>query len=720
MRPRVLLGLAAFALIAAVVGALGPATHRTAVYTWPNEPLPAATPDRHWYTPLVLIRRTPATFEATIPCSGIRPLPRTPTPVVLLSTARQPARSGALSITRSQGRLVAAVGGSELARFALDPVGGACVLDVRMDEERWLFRHGGAVREGEFDGNGPVVAGLFTGIDLRASPMPSVRLETVPFGTAPAARQKLAWIVSALAILLVFVAAAGVGRTRPRRSLRILGGRALRALRPVDAFVVGVLLVWWVLGPSFYDDGWVKIRQANYDAQGGFSNYYTSYGVNFPLGFWLEWMQHWVVGKFDDVLALRAPALVLVAAIWVVSRILLGRMPSAAASTQGAQWTLGIAFLLCALSWNVTLRPEPVIAFLAVCSLGCAAWFLERPGPAPLALATPIVALGFTAHPAGLVVVAPLLVVLPAAVRWIRASGWLVPAAIVLSGIAFVVVLVTVGADLFQRLSDARGIRDYGDARSTWRGELERYLLTGLSSSPLRRESVALMVAALLAFLLRCDRSPRPLLDLPAASLGLALVLMVPTPSKWIWHFGVLTGLAAVAIAAEYSRLREQASRRGTLTPFVAAGIVTVIAGWHWSPRINWGDLDLRTLDWEPGFELGLAMSRIGWGLVVAGLGAAVLVELARGASRSASGRARFLPWLLPALALAVAALAVGRQLRTSQATPILDPWFAALALVAAGVAAGALALLVRQGGKAISRGAWSLLPWLVPLAVIP
>ena len=721
-RPRILLGLAGFALIAAVVGALGPATDRTATYTWPTEPLPAATPDRHWYTPLLLIQRSPATFEATVPCSGIRPLPRTPRPLTLLATARRPIEAGALSITSSSGRLVAAVGGTELASFRLDSEPGQpCVLDVQMGDGRWVLRHDESVDQGDFEGDLPIVAGLFTGVDLRASPTMSVRLETVPFGTTPTLLQKLAWIVSALVALLVLGAVAGVDRLRPHgRSIRPLANRAFRSVRLVDAFVVGVVLVWWVLGPSFYDDGWVKVRQANYDFQGGFSNYYTTYGANLPLDFWVEWMQHWVVGKFDDVLALRSPAIGLILASWAICRLLLGRLPIAAASTRGAQWTLGFAFLLFALSWNVTLRPEPVVAFLAVCSLGCAAWFLERPGPAPLALATPIVALGLTAHPAGLVVVAPLLVVLPAAVRWIRASGWLVPAAIVLSGIAFFVVLVTVGADLFQRLSDARGIRDYGDARSTWRGELERYLLTGLSSSPLRRESVALMVAAVLAFLLRRDRSPRPLLDLPAASLGLALVLMVPTPSKWIWHFGVLTGLAAVVIAAEYSRLREQASRRGTLTPFVAAGIVTVIAAWHWSPRINWGDLDLRTLDWEPGFELGLAMSRIGWGLVVAGLGAAVLVELARGASRSASARARFLPWLLPALALAVAALAVGRQLRTSQATPILDPWFAALALVAAGVAAGALVLLVRQGGKAISRAAWSLLPWLVPLAVIP
>ena len=68
------------------------------------------------------------------------------------------------------------------------------------------------------------------------------------------------------------------------------------------------------------------------------------------------------------------------------------------------------------------------------------------------------------------------------------------------------------------------------------------------------------MGLAVLAFLLR-RRRERASLDLASASLGVALRLLIATPSKWPWHFGALVGIAAVAVASETIRLSQ--GRRG-------------------------------------------------------------------------------------------------------------------------------------------------------------
>jgi hypothetical protein len=140
-------------------------------------------------------------------------------------------------------------------------------------------------------------------------------------------------------------------------------------------------------------------------------------------------------------------------------------------------------------------------------------------------------------------------------------------------------------------------------------------------------------VLAVLALLLRGRREPGRVLDLPAASVGVALLLFIATPTKWPWHFGMLIGIGAVGVAAETARLVEDArlARGWRARPFLVVGAATLAAAWAWSPRTTWGDLDLRTLDWTIGIESRVTLAKLAGIAPAALLVALALVAVGRG-----------------------------------------------------------------------------------------
>jgi hypothetical protein len=167
---------------------------------------------------------------------------------------------------------------------------------------------------------------------------------------------------------------------------------------------------------------------------------------------------------------------------------------------------------------------------------------------------------------------------------------------------------------------------------------------------------VALLLLAVLALVLRRRREPQPLLDLPATALGVALLLFLATPTKWPWHFGVLIGLGALAVAAETARLRSEArlAQRWDPRPYFVVVAAAAAAGWAWFPRLPWGDLDLRTMDWTLGLESRITLAKAAGFLPVALLAALALLELTR---RAASGGEHGAPWRAAALTAPVVAV---------------------------------------------------------------
>jgi cell wall arabinan synthesis protein len=640
-----ILGLAIFALACAAVGALGPAEHLRTRYSWPPPDLPSTQPARLWYTPLLVARHEPESITARLPCVLPRPLRGAGSPVTVLATARDAAGAGGLAVMRVRGQLLVEIGNDVLARTDLPSrqlTKQDCAYSLTLAGGQWSLGGGpGDLAKGGSLERLPVVNGLFSGLDLRSGERPSIEVTTAVHGSRTTARQKVAWALALLTGLAALILVAGA--RRPRRPKGV-ARRAAAHTRSADGVVAVVLLGWWLIGPAFFDDGWVLARQQNFSASGGFSAYYTSFGVNLPLDYWLEWAEHWLMQSTSALLVLRVPALVCLAATWILCRWILSRSvrsPSggerrsvSASSGPMALWALASAFLVCALAWGMTLRPEPIVCLLVTGVLACVVRFLERGTTAPLAVAAVLVALALSAHPAGLVSLAPLVVAAPRLAVWARPR---LPAAstLVLGGLALFGVLALLGSDLRQKRADALSLRAFGDETASWRDELTRYDLLSSApyGTPLRRESVALLVLAVLAFLLRSRRDrPGRLLDLHAASLGVALVLLIPTPTKWPWHFGTLIGLAAVAVAAETARLGEDArlARGLSARPFFFVGAATLAAAWAWSPRTTWGDLDLRTLDWTLGIESKVTLAKLGGIAPAALLVTLALAELGR------------------------------------------------------------------------------------------
>jgi hypothetical protein len=639
--PRFPLWIALLAVVASVIGAVGPADHLRTAVSWPPRNVPAAAPSRLWYTPLLLIRQKPEVISARVPCSLPEPLGAATLPVTVLATARSPERSGGLEIVRDDNALAVKVGARVLARLDLpkSQAGlGECRYALRLGQGTWSVQGGPedtASQGGSLEAM-PFTSGIFSALDLRSGSSPSIELITSVHAGRPTTRQAIAWILAVLAAISALVLTAvsrGSGRTwgAPRAALRVGAAHA----QWVDAVVAVLLVAWWFLSPAVWDEGWIAATLRNFSASGDFSTYYNAFGANHPFSYWLEWMLHWPARASTASVVLRIPALLCLGATWVLCRWILARTLTSVGRDATAVWAMAGMFLLGGLGWGMTLRPEPEVALLGAGVLACTVRFLDRRMTAPLALATVLIVLAIAAHPGGVVTIAPLLAAAPQILGWarVRLSG---AATIISADLALLIVLVFVGSDVDLRLSDARTIGVYGGVAADWRDEAQRYdLLFGAGHEiPLRHGFVALMFAAVLAYVLRKRSAGQAALDLASISLALGLLLLVATPTKLPYHFGGLVGVAAVAVAGETARLRvrSRSTAGWAVVPFLAVAVTVVAIAWSWEPRSAWNALDLRSLSWQLGFESRSPLSA-GASLVplTALLAALALVRVARG-----------------------------------------------------------------------------------------
>jgi hypothetical protein len=413
-----------------------------------------------------------------------------------------------------------------------------------------------------------------------------------------------------------------------------------------------------------------------FESSRGFSNYYSNIGANLPLNYWHEWLEHWLVQATTSLPVLRLQALACLAVAWICIRWVLARVLRSSVGESGvALWSAACVFLVGALSWGMTLRPEPLSAVLAIGVAVCVVRFLERETVAPVATAAVLLVLAVSSHHAGIVALAPVLVAAPALFRWAR-GHFAVATTIGAATCALLATLLFVGSDLEQRRLDAQITRLYG-ATETWRDEIARYAFLSAEDygTPLRRLSVALMGLVVLAFLLRASRERRGLLDFPATVLTVGLVLLVLTPSKWPSHFGALIAFAAIAFGAEAARLRDEGLRavRWRAWPVFALVAASAVAAWSWWTREQWNVIDLRTLDWHPAFEDSIPIAQLAALLPLGALGAVVAVAFARSRrDRLPQAPWRVAAWTGPLLAVPLIAFTVALLLADALKT---DGW---------------------------------------------
>src|SRR5436309_106630 len=371
--------LAGLALLCAAVAALAPAEHLRTTYSWPPRNLPSTQPASTWYTPLLLARHEPARLSAEVPDELPPPLPGATRPPVVLATARSPATTGGLAVTEVGRHLDVSVGSTVLTRVDL-PANAAsdCAYSLQLSGGAWSITGGPAHTERNGSVTMPIVDGLYSSLDLRRGTAPTAEVTTTVHGSRSTPAQTVLRVIGVLCALgaLVLVSVTG-GARGPRRSLgaRLRAGAAHVGL--VDAVVAIVLLGWWILGPAYFDDGWIVATQKNFAHAGYFSSYYDSFGVTLSLQYWLEWLDHWLYSGSSSLLVLRLPALVCLAATWVLCRWAFGRVARAAPG-RAALWTLATMFVVGAFAWGMTLRPEPVVALIVGGVLACTVRFLER------------------------------------------------------------------------------------------------------------------------------------------------------------------------------------------------------------------------------------------------------------------------------------------------------------------------------------------------------
>ena len=245
----------------------------------------------------------------------------------------------------------------------------------------------------------PVVNGLFSELDLRSGSTPTVAITTRVHATQASARQTIGWIVATLTAVAALLLVAVTRRPKPWAVTSGLARDAVTGARAADVVVALVLIAWWVLAPAFYDDGWTIARQRTFASSGGFSNYFDSLAANLPLGYWLEWVQHWLTESTESLLILRLPALLCLAGTWVLCRWILGRATLVAQGRdQLAVWAMTCGFLTGAMAWGMTLRPEPQVALLVTGAVACIVRLLERGTVSTLALAAVLTPLAYTVH----------------------------------------------------------------------------------------------------------------------------------------------------------------------------------------------------------------------------------------------------------------------------------------------------------------------------------
>ncbi len=612
-RAGVLAGLAVLTLVAALGVLLAPVVADDPVVSWPR----AGQPARSTVLPLVPYR--PLSLDARVPCSTLSALDRRPDGGdalrTLPATASKPGSiSQGLVVAVRRGVVRVSASGRVLVREAL-PAGG-CTYQVLADAGGVRVLRDGApgssaalpvpeVGELATDAGGqPASAGLAVSLHTDA------RYESTPTVL------KTGLLVVCAAALLALLALAW----------RWWGGQVTHLQRPrlgvADAVLLVVSVGWVLLAPTNFDDPWYLLMARGADVSGSVGNAIYMFNVTEnPFVASQYVLQAW--GRLGHLLGadwglawMRLVPLVYGLATWLLLRVLLVAGFGRELGTRRAAWALLVAYLLWWLPYGMTLRPEPLIVLLAAATLLLAELARRRRSVGALALATATAALAMSASPSGLVAAAPLVPALPWLWRWLRAQGSLARVATVLLLAASGTSLVLVGfADAtLGDVLESTAVHQWYYQTFSWYQEKVHYqtILSFKDSCQwARRAPVVLTIAVLLVVAVGSARHARKdkdragkdrarkdedsagddpvrrLLVSGAACSAIALMLLTPTPTKFVNHFGAVAAAPTVFLAA--ALLRSPLPRRVcAITATVTTALLVGAMSWSFAGPNLW------------------------------------------------------------------------------------------------------------------------------------
>ncbi|WP_422627806.1 arabinosyltransferase domain-containing protein [Rhodococcus sp. (in: high G+C Gram-positive bacteria)] len=671
------------AIVGGVVGILAalaipflPVHQTEATISWPQDgSLAGVTAPLVSYSPIEL--------DVTVPCATVRELADAGGGV-LVSTA--PVGAAAPDRWALSARVIA--GDDPDPRFEVvarntiqlsEPVaaltGADCAVTVSSTPTRTVVAVTGpetTVPERVVDRDlRPQMVGVFS--DLEGTAPEGLRVAATldtRFTTSPTPVKLAAMLVAILATALALWSLHRIDAADGRRTRRFLPS-SWWSLRRIDAVVVGVLVLWHVIGANTSDDGY-QLGMARAAGEAGYmANYFRWFGVpEAPFGtpFYdvLAWMTHVSTAS----IWMRLPALAAgVLAWWVLSREVAPRLGAAARRTSVPLWTGALVFLAFWLPFNNGLRPEPIVAagvLLTWCSVERA---VATRRLLPAAAAILIGAVTVTAGPSGVICFAalisgarPIAKIIADRARTAGYAAQLLP--LVTAG---TVVLVAAFAD--QSFAAVREMQHVHviPPDEPWFNEYLRYqwLFQDTTDGSLaRRFAVFTMLLCLLTLvvaLLRRGRIPGAALGPTRRIAGITIGAMALTtllPTKWTHHFGIYAGLAgAVAVAASIAVAPTVLRSRRNRALFAAA--VTGVVALSFAGRNDWWYVSSYGVPW-----FDKAPSIAGHGFAVAFLALAVLLlavaawfHIHPAASVRTDAPSRV--WSIPPLTVAAAALVV-------------------------------------------------------------
>ncbi len=621
---RALVAIAFLGATAAVGYALGPVEQ--AEFTYGYRPLESGPVDGELPNPavasLALARSVPDELRVTLPCEVADPASSFSSMRLEIWRSADGERRSAmlfpdlgdsLRITVGQGVVSAMVGSHEVLRAFADPVPG-CIADIHYQDGIWLADIGGEQITAEFAG--PRFAEAVFAGPAASSALSGVTVSTRELGTTPSPVQLLLLGIAVLSLGVVLreILVRGSANAAVTSQPKVTRGDRLRQIASApDISVLAVLAAWTLFVPLNIDDGWIAARVGSYTDHGDIAGIFTANSAPMPFGYWLEWLQHLWLTVGDSPVLLRLPALLLGIATWLGLRSV-GRS-SGITKRGGAVWVMAGTFLVGFGAWGITLRAEPVIAALLVASLALAIRFDRGERGRVIVWWIIVLALAVSAHPAGIIVASPALVLWRSLWNWGRESGesgHLAVASLLVLG-ALVSVLFFFDSNVSTKLESIDAYQSDAHSLSILDEPVRYGFLNDTPySTPMRRSSVALVFFG--AGVALAGRRPRHrVMVISAWSVIVALALLSLTPSKWPWHFGGLLGLAALVLALGLRRLRP----RQAIIAMLGLGVLMV---WSWSESMNWAVFDLRTNRWAAGAVL-LTVLAVGLGLTAFQIG---------------------------------------------------------------------------------------------------
>ncbi|HEX3790030.1 MAG TPA: arabinosyltransferase domain-containing protein [Pseudonocardiaceae bacterium] len=554
----------------------------------------------------------PISVDASVPCTSLRSLAaRSTGPAVAFSTT--PPRSAYSSVTgmavQVAGSQVTVVDdGTRLASTTI-PTTGSCALTVHSDGSATTVNLAGNALATVQGDERPQVTGIYSDLDASRDDVHGLSVRIAPDTRFQTAATALKVAVMVLAVLALVGAALAMHQLDRKVAIHRLRLAPKHWWRPtgLDLAVLGVLIVWWLIGAGTSDDGYILVMARDEAANGYIGNIFRWFNSpEAPFGWFYELYARWVRVSTTTPWT-RLPALLMSIMSWLlISREALPRLGTMVRRSKAAGWAAAGAFLAFWLPYDNGLRPESVVVLWTLISMCAVERAVANRRLAPMAVALFAAGFAVAATPTGLIAIAPLLAAAVPLIRLIRgrahAFGWL-STLTPLTSAGTIVLLAVFANQTLRSVMDSTIIRTAIGPAESWYQETDRYeaLFTNSPDGSLERRFpvllIGLCVLTCVVVLLRRGK-------IPGAAIGpsrrliaitvMSFALLALTPTKWTHHFGAFAALggsmaALTAMATGASALRSRRNRALFTAGLLLVTAVALTGPNAWFDTANWG-----------------------------------------------------------------------------------------------------------------------------------